>query len=263
MQSTSTKTVLAIAAHPDDIELMMAGTLTLLGRAGFDLHMMNIANGSCGSLTVPAEKLVKRRTEEAKASAMLLGATFHEPICNDLEIFYEERTLRKLAATIRKVAPSIILLQSPEDYMEDHMNASRLGVTAAFSRGMPNFRTDPEVAPVDGNVTLYHALPWGLRGPLGEEIHATQYVDIASSLESKRAALACHVSQKEWLDETQGIDSYLDTMEEMARTVGSRSGRFEVAEGWRRHSPLGFCAEEADPLTDALQNLVHNLSTET
>ena len=39
----------AVAAHPDDIEFMMAGTLILLGRAGYELHYMTIANGSCGS----------------------------------------------------------------------------------------------------------------------------------------------------------------------------------------------------------------------
>ena len=66
------KTAFAIAAHPDDIELMMAGTLLLLGRAGYELHIMNIANGSCGSLTEDAESLIARRTEEAMAAAVLV-----------------------------------------------------------------------------------------------------------------------------------------------------------------------------------------------
>ena len=45
----TTKTAIAIAAHPDDIEFFMAGTLMLLGRAGYELHYMNIANGCCGT----------------------------------------------------------------------------------------------------------------------------------------------------------------------------------------------------------------------
>jgi len=45
----SSKTVFAIAAHPDDIEFMMAGTLSLLRKKGFDVHYMNIANGCYGS----------------------------------------------------------------------------------------------------------------------------------------------------------------------------------------------------------------------
>jgi N-acetylglucosamine malate deacetylase 1 len=250
------KTAFAIAAHPDDIELMMAGTLLLLGRAGYELHIMNIANGSCGSLTEDAGSLVDRRTEEARAAAVAMGAVFHDPIANDLEIFYSEELLRKVAGTVRQIAPDIMLVQSPEDYMEDHTNSCRLAVSGAFTRGMPNFRTEPSVAPVSKDVTVYHALPWGLKGPLGETIRANQYVDIASTLGQKREALACHVSQKEWLDQTQGLDSYLTTMEEMSCEVGRQSGRFEIAEGWRKHLHLGFCGEGADPLSDALGDLV-------
>ena len=44
------KTAIAIAAHPDDIEFYMAGTLLLLKRAGYEIHYMNVANGNCGSV---------------------------------------------------------------------------------------------------------------------------------------------------------------------------------------------------------------------
>ncbi len=252
----------AVAAHPDDIELMMAGTLLLLGEAGYELHVMNVANGCCGSMRENAERTAARRTEEAKASAKVLNATFHPPIANDLEIFYEDGLLRKLATVVREVAPTILLLQSPEDYMEDHMNASRLGVTAAFTRGMANYATTPPVPPITQDVTVYHCLPWGLRGPLGQRIHATRYVNIERTLGRKREALACHASQKEWLDATQGIDSYLTAMEETSREIGRMSGRSSVAEGWRLHSHLGLCASDADPLADALGELVHKTADE-
>jgi hypothetical protein len=68
--------------------------------------------------------------------------------------------------------------------------------------------------------------------------------------------LAQHRSQKDWLDVSQGMDAYLITMEHLSAAVGRISGRFEHAEGWRRHSHLGFCAESADPLADALGELV-------
>jgi LmbE family N-acetylglucosaminyl deacetylase len=246
------RAALAIAAHPDDIELMMAGTLALLGRAGYELHVMNVADGSCGSMVEDAASTARRRLDEAKASAAILGATLYPPIARDLEIFYNESLLRKVAAVVREANPSVVLLQSPVDYMEDHMNATRLGVTATFSRGFPNFFTDPARPPVAGEVAVYHALPWGLRGPLREPVRPHFYVDIASTLDLKRRALACHASQKEWLDRTQGLDSYLQTMEDAAREVGRHSGRFAIAEGWRRHSHLGFGAEDFDPIRDAL-----------
>jgi hypothetical protein len=64
--------------------------------------------------------------------------------------------------------------------------------------------------------------------------------------------LACHESQKAWLDESQGMNSYLQAMMDLCADVGQMSGRFEYAEGWRRHAHLGFCAAESDPLSDAL-----------
>jgi len=248
--------VLAIAAHPDDIELMMAGTLLRLGEAGYSLHMLNIANGCCGSMTMDARTTAETRWQEAQAAAAALGAAMHPPLCNDIEIVYEAGLLRKVAAIVRAVSPSIVLAQSPVDYMEDHTNACRLAVTAAFVRGMPNYETDPPLAPVPGEVTLYHALPWGLRGPLGERITATHFVDIAPAMKQKREALAAHASQKEWLDETQGLDSYLVTMEDMAGRVGEMSGIFQHAEGWRKHLHLGFCGENDDPLRAVLGDAV-------
>ena len=251
--------VLAIAAHPDDIELMMAGTLLRLGEAGHPLHLINIANGCCGSMTEDAEKTAARRWREAQASAAILGATMHAPLCNDIEIFYEDSLIRKLAALVRQVQPGILLTQSPVDYMEDHTNACRLAVTAAFVRGMPNYTSDPPLPAIAGEVTLYHALPWGLRGPLGERISATHFVDVGPVMARKREALAAHASQKEWLDQTQGLDSYLTTMEDMAGKVGEMSRVFGLAEGWRKHLHLGFCGERDDPLRDSLGDALHLL----
>ena len=78
-------------------------------------------------------------------------------------------------------------------------------------------------------------------------------VDIATSVqERKLTALACHESQHNWLQASQGMNSYLREMEVAAREVGRMSRRFKFAEGWRRHSHMGFGAYEADPLGDAL-----------
>ena len=48
--NASKKRAFAVAAHPDDIEFVMAGTLMQLADAGYELHYMNIANGCCGSI---------------------------------------------------------------------------------------------------------------------------------------------------------------------------------------------------------------------
>ena len=246
------KRVFAIAAHPDDIEFMMAGTFILLGQAGYELHTMTLANGSCGTQSHDVETIVGIRRQEAMDAARLIGAIYHESLVNDLEIFYERDTLRRLAAVVRDVAPKIILTQSTQEYMEDHMNATRLVLTAAFARGMPNFAVVPPTPITDQPVTIYHALPYGLRDPLRQPIRPGLFVDIGDVLPLKRAMLAMHRSQKEWLDVSQGLDSYLTTMEEMADEIGRQSGSFVHAEGWTRHLHLGYCAANADPLVRAL-----------
>ena len=132
------------------------------------------------------------------------------------------------------------------------MNASRLAVTAAFAMGLRNFPTSPEREHVAANVAIYHALPHGLCDSLRRRVWPDQYVDITSVIDLKRRMLAQHKSQKEWLDETQGMDSYLNAMVEMSAEVGRMSGTFRFSEGWRRHNHLGFSAEDIDPLTEAL-----------
>jgi LmbE family N-acetylglucosaminyl deacetylase len=250
------KRVFAVSAHPDDIEFFMAGTLILLGRAGYELHTMTIANGSCGTMHHTREEIIRIRAAEARAAAESIGAIHHESVAEDTAIFFEQDLLVKVAAVMREVAPEILLTLSPVDYMEDHQNAARLAATAAFARGMPNYVTDPPVPHVTQEVTVYHAQPHGNRDPLGGWVIPDLYVDITEVLPQKRAMLAHHQSQKVWLDESQGMDSYLDMMEALSRQVGEMSGRFAYAEGWRRRLHFGYCAEDADPLAAALGSLV-------
>jgi len=101
-------------------------------------------------------------------------------------------------------------------------------------------------------VTIYHASPHGLRDTLRRRVHPGAFVNTVAVHEQKRAALACHASQRRWLEASQGMDNYIRTMDEFSRELGRLSRRFRHAEGWRRHSHWGFCAEDADPLGAAL-----------
>lgn len=250
------KTAFAIAAHPDDIEFLMSGTLMLLRDAGYAIHYMNLANGSCGTTEYDAPTIVRIRRDEAVAAAESIGAVFHESICDDLDIFFDRPTLAKVASVVRDVAPEILLTHSPTDYMEDHTNACRLAVTAAFSRGMPNFPVDPPRATTGQPVTVYHAQPYSHRDPLRRFVRPDMWVDVTDYVDRKVEMLANHVSQKTWLDESQGLDSYLQTLRDLDAEAGRASGRFAFAEGWRRHLHLGFCTPEDDPLRRALADRV-------
>ncbi len=246
---------LAIFAHPDDIEFVAAGTLLLLKKRGWDIHYMNLSRGNGGSVQMDGPTTAKKRLAEAQEAARILGATFYPPIADDLEIIYSVPLLRQVAAVVRQAQPDIVLTHSPQDYMEDHMETARLAVTAAFAHGIPNFQTDPHQPSYAHDVTVYHAMPHGLSDPLRQKLMAGAYVDTTSVHAQKREALAAHESQKHWLDVSQGMDSYLISMDEAARTVGKLSGKFEFAEGWRRHLHVGFSAKDIDPLKEALGDL--------
>jgi len=240
--------VLALAAHPDDIEYVMAGTLLRLRARGWELHYFNLCSGNCGSLEMDATTTARTRLGEAGAAAALLGAHFHPPIVDDLELAYTTPLLRRVTAVVRTVNPAVVLTHAPVDYMEDHMAAARLAVTAAFAKNIPNFHSDPPWPGAPGDVAVYHAMPHGLRGPLREEIEPDQYVDTTGVHETKLAALACHQSQQGWLAASQGMNSYLQAMDDMSREMGRRSRRFTHAEGWRRHLHLGLAQADIDPL---------------
>ena len=196
--------VLAIAAHPDDIEFGMAGTLLLLKRAGCDIHYMNVATGSGGSTQLDAPTIAAIRTDEARSAARCLDAVFYPPLVPDLEIFYDRTTLARLASVVHAAAPHILLVPSPRDYMEDHMTTSRLAVTAAFCRNIPNFKVDPPRDIVTNDVAIYHAQPVGNRDPLNQLVLPDLFVNIEDVIDDKVAMLSQHASQQEWLDSTLG-----------------------------------------------------------
>ena len=246
------KSAIAIFAHPDDIEFVAAGTLLLLKKRGWEIHYLNVSTGNCGSAEFSPAKTRRVRLQEGKNAAKILGAHFHPPLCDDLEILYEVKTLRRLSAAIRESRASIVLTHSPQDYMEDHTNTCRLAVSAAFTHAMPNFSSVPARPTYAHDVTVYHAMPHGLCDPLRRRIIPGAFVNTTAFQAKKLQALAAHQSQQGWLEVSQGMNSYLKTMDDMSRAVGKLSKKFKFAEGWRRHSHMGFCAPEADPLREAL-----------
>jgi LmbE family N-acetylglucosaminyl deacetylase len=105
-------------------------------------------------------------------------------------------------------------------------------------------------------VTIYHAQPYSHHDQLRQPVNPDFYVDVTDVMDRKVEMLAKHVSQKKWLDESQGHDSYLQAMKDLDAECGRNSGQFQYAEGWRRHLHLGFCDENDDPLVEALPDRV-------
>lgn len=242
----------AIFAQPDDIAFFAAGTLLLLQRNGWETHCMALSSGDCGSRLFGPQQTSEIRVKEAMTAAQLLGARYHGSPGKDFQLLYEVEAVRRLAPTLRKVKPALILTHSPEDCLEDHSNTARIVVAAAQVRAMPNFGTHPPSECADFDTAIYHAMPLGLRDSMRRRIFPEIYVDTTAVHETKRTALAAHASQRDWLAQTQGVADYLATLDEMSREVARLCGALDHAEGWRRHSHLGLSRQEFDPLPQAL-----------
>ncbi len=250
-------TAMAIGCHPDDIEFMMSGTLFLLREQGVRLHYMNLANGSCGTQEYGTEEIIQIRGQEAQTAAAFLGAEYYPPIAPDLEVVYDIDLVRRTAAAIRKANPDILLIPSLYDYMEDHMFTARIAITAAFSKGMPNFTTIPETPIAGGEIALYHALPYGLKDAYRKPVEPDFITDISGVIQEKATMLSMHQSQRNWLDESQKLDSYVETMRTMSAEVGRKTGRAAFGEGWIRHNPLGYSDPSFTPLENILDEVIH------
>jgi len=177
---------------------------------------------------------------------------------DDLNIFYNPDSLAKVASIVRQAKPSIVLTHAAIDYMEDHMETCRLAVSATFAKGVRNFACTPERPSFEGDVAIYHAQPHGNRTPLNEIVRPGITIPIDTVMQRKIAMLECHQSQQLWLQTTQGMNSYLQTMLELGEEVTQLSAikktESRYAEGWHKHLHLGFGSRDFDPLAQFLKN---------
>ena len=188
----------------------------------------------------------------------MISAVYHPPIADDLMIFYDDTLLRKMTAIVREIRPSIVLLPSLNDYMEDHTNTARLVVTACFCRAMRHYISDPPRAATDQDVCLYRAQPHMNRDGMRQLVVPALFVNVSSVMDTKLRMLGCHESQRQWLDETQGLDNYLESMKQSSADVARMRATctWQYAEGFRQHNHYGFSATDRNLLAEILAGQV-------
>lgn len=242
--------ILALAAHPDDIEFLCAGTLILLKDRGHAVTMALVNNGSCGTATLGAEEIVRIRLAEARRSADLLGAAFECVGRPDLESEFDLPTRRAVCEVMRRAQPDIVLTHDPGDYMADHEIASRLARDATFTATLRNYATgaaDP--APILKRLpSLYYCLPLEGVDHFGRTVAPDFVVDVGPVMDRKIAMLCCHASQREWLRHEHGIDEYVEFLKRLAAHQGAWRGA-AYGEGFRRHRGHAYPRE---PILESL-----------
>jgi len=244
--------VLGIFAHPDDAEFLCAGTLALLHQAGWQVHIATLAPGDKGTVEHTRAQISQIRKEEARQAVEIIGGKYHCLECEDLYILYDRPTINKVSALVRRVRPSVVLTNSPTDYMVDHEMTSRVTQTACFACGVKNMEVDE--LPFEPVPHLYYCDSVEGKDVLGNEIQPTTLVDISEVMDVKERMLCCHESQRNWLRVHHGMDEYVLAMKSFAAQRGQLIER-DAAEGFRQH--LGHCFPQDNVLVDSLANLAH------
>ena len=208
--------VLGVGAHPDDLEILSAGTLAKYANDGHQIVMCHVCKGDKGHFHIPNDELARIRRKEAQLSASRIGA---ETVCLDLpdcEVFNDRPTLVLFLDLIRSAKPDIIITHSPTDYMPDHFVVSQLVYDASFHATLPNFKTS--VSPHDKVAPMFY-----MDNVAGVDFEPSEYVDISDFIEMKKAMMECHQSQVVWLKEHDNLD-IIDFIEACAKCRGLQCG---------------------------------------
>ena len=221
--------ILAIGAHPDDVELNCAGTLAKYAKQGHKVFTATATNGNVGSATLSKEEIAKIRKEEARRAAAHIGAEY---ICLDYddEMFFEDKAARlRFIDLVRYCKADIILTHNPEDYNPDHELTSKIINDIAVMIPVEKIKTKSPAYDKIPIIAYFEPVN-------GLGFVPTEYVDITETMEIKMAMCREHKSQVSWMQ-----DNYKDTMADkdffenyytIAKYRGIQCG-VQYAEGFR------------------------------
>jgi LmbE family N-acetylglucosaminyl deacetylase len=218
--------VLAVVAHPDDAELLCAGTLARARDDGATVGLCVLCRGDKGQPARPIANLAAVRRKEMATSAKLLGAELF--FCGQPDGALQDVTAArlKLVEVYRRFKPTLALAHAAEDYHPDHRAASALAEAVSWlcaSRGVKSHSP-----PLAASPALWWMDTLNMNGFV-----PGFYVDISRYLESKARMLACHRSQLQRGGDAD-FSSLTDLMRAQAQTRGSQAG-VAAAEAFRAH----------------------------
>ncbi|MHA1270595.1 MAG: PIG-L deacetylase family protein [Candidatus Helarchaeota archaeon] len=217
--------ILAIGAHPDDLEILAGGTLIKYNDFGCEINLVIVTDGTAGHGIINPDELKIIRRNEAEKTANFLNATMYWLGMRDEFIFPNKDLRMKIVDVIRQTKPDLIITHSPNDYHPDHVNLSKTILDASFVSTLPNiktkFKNNSKVVPIYYMDTL-----------AGINFSPDYYVDITDQFKRKQQILQFHSSQVQWLKDHDNID-IVEFIEVIARFRGLQSG-VKYAEGFKQ-----------------------------
>jgi bacillithiol biosynthesis deacetylase BshB1 len=173
--------LLAIAPHPDDVELTSGGTMIQMAQAGYATGILDLTRGETGTRGTPETRL-----KEAARAGKIMGARVRRNLgLPDAHLKVTDEYKAAVAAVIREFEPHTVILPYWEGRHPDHYTAARLGYEACFVAGLKNY-------PLEGlpfrPFKILYAAAYG-------EVRPTFAVDITRQYERRRRAILAYASQ--------------------------------------------------------------------
>ncbi len=218
--------ILAVVAHPDDAELLCAGTLARAKEDGADISICVCCNGDKGHSSRPVENLAEVRQQEMAAAADVLGANLYLLNIPDGELADNTANRRSLIEIVRRCKTTHLLAHASTDYHPDHQAASKLAEAASWFSASRGHKTESPAL---------HSPPalWWMDTVNMLGFEPGLFIDVSDYASVKEDMLACHRSQLARSNDGD-FSSLLELMRLQYRTRGMQSG-VEAAEAFRIH----------------------------
>ena len=227
--------ILAIGAHPDDVELGCGGTLAKLISEGKKVAIVDLTQGELGTRGTNVT-----RAQEAASASEILGISARENLkMKDGFILNSEEYQIQIVKMIRKYQPEIVLANAIDDRHPDHAKAAKLVSDACFLSGLVKIETE-----LDGEnqkqwrpKQVFHYIQW-------KHITPDFVIDISNFMEKKIEACLAYKTQFYDPDSKEPMTpiatkDFLESLTYRAQDLGRLSG-VEFAEGFTTEKLLAF-----------------------
>lgn len=218
--------ILGIGAHPDDLEVLCAGTLAKYVKHGHKVTMCHVNNGDKGHFQWSKEKTASVREKEALSSAKIIDAEVINLNISDGELFSNRESRLRIIEVVRHADPDVIITHAPNDYMSDHTATSEIVCQGSFYANVAKF--DVESLKTDKCAPVFF-----MDTVAGIDFIPTEYVDITDTFPTKLEMLKKHKSQTAYMEEFGNIN-LLEIVETVARYRGLQCG-VQYAEAFRQY----------------------------
>lgn len=220
--------ILAIGAHPDDVEIGAAGSLILAAKEGKRVGILDL---TCAELS--SNGTVERRQQEAAAADQVMGvaARYNFGLPDRGLEAVRENAIERVVKLIRETRPAIVLAPYFADRHPDHESVSRIVREAVFNAGIRKYLPEPSLPAYRPSQFLYYFI--------NSTVTPQVVVDITAVYPQKMEALRCYRSQFELEEgsvQTPLTNGYLESVEYRERLFGQQAG-VVFAEGFVSAAP--------------------------